>query len=101
MKTAYYVQYYMGFANTYNLCHAPVGEELPSDWERITRKEAERLCAQERYARKHNQAFSGYGDSYIYPYDLTKEEVERGDVAYMADIRQGFYFDGSYIIRRK
>ena len=67
MKRAYYVHYYLDFGNTYHLYWAPEGEAVPDYWNRITRKEAIALCTRERDARRYDQAFSGYGDTRIYP----------------------------------
>lgn len=47
MKNYYYVNYYRDFANTYTLAKAPANVTLPEGWERITRKEAERLARRE------------------------------------------------------
>ena len=46
MKSKYYVVYYRDFANTYYLVSATADTEhlLPKDAERITRKEAIRMC---------------------------------------------------------
>lgn len=67
MKRAYYVHYYRNFGNTYNLYWALGGEAVPANWERITRKAAISLCIRERDARRQDPAFSGYGDTRIYP----------------------------------
>lgn len=67
MKRAYYVHYYRNFGNTYNLYWALDGETVPASWERITRKAAISLCIRERDARRQDPAFSGYGDTRIYP----------------------------------
>lgn len=37
-------------------------------YERITRKEAIAACVAERKRAKENSNFSGYADSYIYPF---------------------------------
>ena len=68
MKKAYYVEYYRDFGNTYNIYWLPDGEPAPAGLERITRKQALDLCKQERYRRKYDQAFSGYADTWIWPY---------------------------------
>ena len=49
MKSKYYVVYYRDFANTYYLVSATADTEhlLPKDAERITRKEAIRMCRAE------------------------------------------------------
>lgn len=68
MKKAYYVKYYMNFGNTYNLYWLPDGEPAPAGLERITRKKAFDLCKQERDRRRYDQAFSGYADTWVWPY---------------------------------
>lgn len=65
-----YYATYGNFANQYRLYWAE-GKEmekcLPECAERITKKEAMRLCRGERWRRKYDQAFSGYADAMIYP----------------------------------
>lgn len=86
MKT-YYIKYPRNFANEYNLCYCETPEERKAaeaaGWEKITRKEAIRKCAAERWARKNDPAFSGFGDVAIAPwayiaaariYPITPEE---------------------------
>lgn len=68
MKKAYYVEYYRDFGNTYNLYWLPDGEPAPARFERITCKQAIELCKQERYRRRYDQAFSGYADTWVWPY---------------------------------
>lgn len=63
----YYVHYWSNFGNTYRLYYAPAGEPVPDEWERITRKDAIKLCTDERYRRRTDPAFSGYADEYIFP----------------------------------
>lgn len=71
MKT-YFINYWRDFGNTYNLCYCESKEEeaaaVAAGYERITRKEAERKCSNERWARKHDRNFSGYGDDSITPW---------------------------------
>lgn len=77
MRRQYFAHYYKRFGNTYNLLYADTQEELkmiPEDAERITRKEAEALCAQENYRRKYDRSMSGYADSMIYPVSMTEME---------------------------
>ena len=68
-----YVVKYGGFANVYTLAYTETPEHftdaLKHGYERITRKEAEHMCAVENWRREHDQAFSGFGDNRIYPYD--------------------------------
>lgn len=74
----YYVQYYKDFANTYNLAWAETPEQIKlaedTGYEQITRKEAERLCVNEKEARTSDPAFSGYGDTAIFPIDYDRAE---------------------------
>ena len=67
----YYKLNTLGFANTYNLIYTETPEQdsraLASGYERITRKEAERLCAAEVDREKHDTAFSGCASSVILP----------------------------------
>ena len=73
----YFVKYHGGFANSYELAYTEGDEHPTYGWERITRKEAIRLCAAEKYRRAHDQAFSGYADTMIRPYRWTEEDMER------------------------
>lgn len=67
----YYVKYYLNFSNTYNLAYAETEAEekqaKEQGYERITRKEAERLCAQENQRRKDDPAFAYSADTVILP----------------------------------
>lgn len=74
----YYIRYWRDFANTYDLCYCETLEEekraVSAGFERITRKEAERKCANERFTRKYDPAFSGYGDIDIKPWKYIADE---------------------------
>ena len=67
----YYAKYYLDFSNTYNLAYAETESEekqaKEQGYERITRKEAEHLCALENQRRKDDPAFSHYADTVILP----------------------------------
>lgn len=67
----YYYKNTEGFSNTYALTYTETAEEdakvLSEGYERITRKEAERLCKAEREREVYDSAFSGYADSVILP----------------------------------
>lgn len=67
----FYIQYYADFSNTYNLAYAETEteEKMANElgYERITRKQAARLCAAENERRKHDQAFSYYASNIILP----------------------------------
>lgn len=69
-RRAYYVRYHR-FANEYSLRYTVGGAELSIDdgWERITRRDAERLARAERERRRWEPSRSGYADAYIYPAD--------------------------------
>lgn len=88
----YFANYYNGFGNAYDLRWADTAEDVAAliEWgyERVSRKEAERLCAAERWRRKYDQAFSGYADTHIWPAALDRDYFdsfypERG---YVVDI---------------
>lgn len=91
MKT-FYIRYPRDFANEYDLCYCESAEEQAAaekaGFERITRKEAERKCAAEKWARKNDQAFSGYGSSSILPYSLLAKNAADpyGDITLPEDI---------------
>lgn len=76
----YYVNYYKDFGNTYTLVWAETDKQIAiaqnADYEQITRKEAEALCAKENDSRIHDTAFSGYASSVILPIDLNTLEVD-------------------------
>jgi len=66
----YFVYYYHDFGNTYNLYYTETSEQesfLPDGSKQITRKEAENLCVQENYRRKHDQSSAYRADNLIYP----------------------------------
>lgn len=74
----YYVNYYKSFGNTYNLAWAETPElkKLAQEWgyEKITRREAEKLCAAENDRRQHDQSFSGYADNVILPIECARDD---------------------------
>lgn len=93
----YYVKYWNGFANTYNLCYTENAQEEEQakreEWERISRKEAERLCAAENYRRKADESFSGYADNVILPINYPAQERDwRND--------RKMYLDGYIVAHR-
>lgn len=67
----YFVKY-GEFRNTYAVCYVENESEeaqaIEQEMERITRKEAEMLCARERERRKENPAFAGYAPDIILPF---------------------------------
>lgn len=76
----YFVKYTHDFGNCYSLYYAETEEQLrmaeEMDCLRITRSEAETMCAAENARRKHNPNFAYYADSIIYPidFDMDKED---------------------------
>lgn len=70
-RRAYYVRYPRDFANEYSLRYTVGGAELSAadGWERITRREAERLARAERERRHWEPERGGYADAGIYPAD--------------------------------
>lgn len=79
-RNYYYVCYYRDFANTYTVCRAPYDVPLPEEWTRITRKQADRLCREERERREYDYNFSGFASSTISAYseiaDFERQELE-------------------------
>lgn len=69
---AYYVRYPRDFANEYSLRYTVSGAELSAEdgWERITRREAERLARAERARRRWEPSRSGYADVFRALVDL-------------------------------
>ena len=76
----YYIRYPRNFGNEYDLRYVDgVDDELRAieqGYERITKKEALEKCRAERWARKHDQAFSGYGSAIIVHLDFEGGESE-------------------------
>lgn len=74
----YFVRY-GNFGNVYSLVWTEDEKTekvvLSHGFERITRKQAEKLCALENYRRKHDSAFSGYASSVILPYDIDTDDA--------------------------
>ena len=76
----YYKYQYRNFGNTYFLCWAETPEQIKlaenpengETWERITRKEAYELCAEENRRWKYDQSHAGYADSLIFPIDYKR-----------------------------
>lgn len=67
-RRKYYVHYWRDFGNTYELYYTD--KEINRDgFERITRREAIRLCAEEKERRRTDPAFSGYASVTIKPYE--------------------------------
>ena len=68
----FYIQYYSDFANTYNLCYTDSREEdaqaIACGMERISRKEAENKCKDEKLRRMYSPSFAYNADSVILPF---------------------------------
>lgn len=96
MKKQYYV-WYGDFGNVYNLFWAETPEQVKlaeeNGYTRITRRQAEKLCAEENNRRKFDGNFSGYADNLIFPIDC--DEYERDLLN-----NRSLYVD-SYIVNRK
>lgn len=82
MKT-YYIRYDRDFANTYDLCYCQTSEEEKeaesAGFKRISRLDAFRKCANEKWARTHDKNFSGSGDVDIVPWRIMKWNLENHD----------------------
>jgi len=76
----YYIRYPRNFGNEYDLRFVDgVDDELRAieqGYERITKKEALEKCRAERWARKNDPAFSGYGSAIIVRLDFEGGESE-------------------------
>lgn len=69
----YYIYYPRNFSNEYDLCWVYAGSKeekivIANGYERISLRAAIQKCRNERYARKHDQSFSGFGAAIILPY---------------------------------
>lgn len=71
----YFIQYPRNFANEYHLVYCETANDLEKlrefnakyctlaqEFERISVRDMRRLISAEKFARKYNPAFSGYGD---------------------------------------
>lgn len=91
----YFVKYY-GYSNVYDLVYTQNEEQEKqaekANYERISRKQAEKLCAREKDRREYDQAFSGYAPIKIVPIDFDSEKED------MYSSR--FTIDGYLVIRR-
>ena len=89
LKMRKYFVKYGEFRNTYAVCYTENESEetqaIEQGMERITRKEAEMLCAMESERRKEDTAFSGYASDVILPFgydgdwinDINMEKIGR------------------------
>ena len=76
MKKYYVV--YGNFANVYSLFWADnekMRKQLPEGAEQISRKEAIKMCKEERQRRKEDTNSSGYASAYICPAGTTENEA--------------------------
>lgn len=96
MKKQYYA-WYGDFGNVYNLYWGETSEQIKlaekNGYTRITRRQAEKLCAEENNRRKFDGNFSGYADNLIFPVDCDEEERDLLN-------NRSLYVDG-YIVNRK
>lgn len=91
----YYISYYRDFGNTYNLYWAETLEQiaaLPENVKQITRREAERKCAEEKSRRRLDPDFAYYASAVILPADYSGEDDWRDDPAH--------YRMNGYIVER-
>lgn len=69
----YYIDYYLDFGNTYSLYSVECDADrealarIAPNAERITLKAARHKIRNEQWARIHDRAFSGFGDTTITP----------------------------------
>lgn len=72
MKRKYYVYYYKNFRNTYDLYYTENEENAKKmedrGMQRITRREAVKLCREEKY-RRENPSFAYFASATIKPWD--------------------------------
>lgn len=71
MKRSYWVRH-GDFGNVYSLRWS-YGFVDDNDFVKISFRDAVRLCVQERRRRKNDESFSGYADTYIYPFGVDHE----------------------------
>lgn len=68
----YFVKY-GEFRNTYDVCYVEneleEAQAIEQGFERISRKDAEKLCIRESERRKEDPAFSGYASDVILPFE--------------------------------
>lgn len=81
----YYIRYPRNFANEYDLVWVDpantdsIRRARECGYERITRKDALRKISNEKYARIHDQNFSGYGSIRILPFDIALPNLSDHD----------------------
>jgi len=93
----YLVNYWKDFGNTYTLAWTEAGsaEEqaaIENGWERITRKEAIRLCVEERERRRTDEAFSGYASEKVFPLSLIQNDDFDGDIEWWMNTNDGYIY---------
>lgn len=70
----YYVKYIRNASNWYSLVYTETEEQselaLANGYERITRRQAEKLAAQERFRRKYDPSFAYHADADIFPFGV-------------------------------
>lgn len=90
----YYIKYPRNFGNEYDLIFTTTPEEdqraIDQGYERIAKKQAISKCVAERWARKNDPAFSGYGSVIILPLDFERGEY---DARYMLKTTDGYVYE--------
>lgn len=88
------------FGNVYSLYWAETAEQIKMAKEygytRITRREAEKLCAEENDRRNYDSNFSGYADNLIYPIDYDGEHAK-----WDLFNQRGAVFQDGYVVEYK
>ena len=88
-------QYYVMRGDFYNKSQLVYTDdtELPAPYERITRKEAEKLARAEAKRRKDDANFAYYADEYVYPYGMTEDDA----IDFIS--RRGWHTDGRIAVK--
>lgn len=100
LRKAYFVHYYLDFANTYQLRWAPMSDKAAiaqlenEGFRRIKRRVAEDLVWAEKYRQKYDQSMSGYADKHIFPWDYDSDK-DNWELPWEFDV------DGAIVTRRE
>lgn len=90
----YYIRYPRNFANEFDLRYVDSAEAeqeaIRQGYERITKKQAIEKCRAERWARKNDPAFSGYGSAIIVHLTFEGGECEARELLNSSD---GYVFE--------
>ena len=99
MKKQYYV-WHGDFGNVYNLYWAETPEQIKlaekNGYTRITRRQAEKLCAEENNRRKFDGNFSCYADNLIFPVDYEGIHAQ-----WDLFNQRGIVFQDGYVVKYK